>query len=80
MVPIVRLFGTAFPASSAPAAFPELHSTMWLGVSVACLAGLVLGDIAASFVPTRAAQILLIVLAFLGGAATIVRGVLDAVA
>lgn len=40
---------------------------MWLGVSVACLAGLVLGDIAASFVPTRAAQILLIVLAYLGG-------------
>jgi uncharacterized membrane-anchored protein YhcB (DUF1043 family) len=53
---------------------------MWLAVSVACLAGLVLGDIAARFVPTRAAQILLIVLAYLGAAATIVRGVLDAVA
>ena len=52
---------------------------MWAAVAGACLVGLVLGDVAARFVPARAAQILLIVLAYLGAAATIVRGVLDAV-
>jgi hypothetical protein len=41
--------------------------------------GLVLGDLASKRVSARAAQILLIVLAYLGAAATIVRGVLDAV-
>jgi uncharacterized membrane protein YfcA len=70
-------FSLASKAVSAPDAFPVLPWTMWLAVALACLAGLVLGDIAAKFVPTRAAQILLIVLAYLGAAATIVRGMLD---
>ena len=52
---------------------------MWVAVAVACLAGLVLGDLASKHVPARAAQILLIVLAYLGAAATIIRGVSDAV-
>ncbi|MBT2514594.1 sulfite exporter TauE/SafE family protein [Arthrobacter sp. ISL-30] len=73
----IGTFSLASKAVSAPNTFPVLPWTMWLAVAVACLAGLVLGDIAAKYVPTRAAQILLIVLAYLGAAATIVRGVLD---
>ncbi|WP_426302437.1 hypothetical protein [Arthrobacter sp. R-11] len=46
---------------------------MWLTVAGACLTGLVLGDIAARYVPTRAGQILLIILASAGAAATIAR-------
>ena len=65
-------------AITAPASFPVLPMTMWLAVAAACLAGLVLGDLAAKRVSARAAQILLIILAYLGAAATIVRGVLDA--
>ncbi|WP_406633774.1 sulfite exporter TauE/SafE family protein [Pseudarthrobacter quantipunctorum] len=66
-------------ALTAPATFPSLPAAMWASVAGACLVGLVLGDVAARFVPARAAQILLIVLAYLGAAATIVRGVLDMV-
>lgn len=76
----IGAFSLASKAVTAPAAFPVLPWTMWLAVAAACLAGLVLGDIAARFVPARTAQILLIVLAYLGAAATIVRGVMDALA
>lgn len=65
-------------AFTAPATFPVLPWGMWVAVAVACLAGLVLGDVLAKFVPARAAQILLIILAYLGAAATIIRGVFDA--
>jgi uncharacterized membrane protein YfcA len=75
----IGAFSLASKAVTAPTSFPALPWSMWLAVAVACLAGLVLGDIASKFVPTRAAQILLIALAYLGAAATIVRGVLDAV-
>jgi uncharacterized membrane protein YfcA len=75
----IGAFSLASKAVTAPTSFPSLPWSMWLAVAVACLAGLVLGDIASKFVPTRAAQILLIALAYLGAAATIVRGVLDAV-
>ncbi|BCW04261.1 sulfite exporter TauE/SafE family protein [Arthrobacter sp. NtRootA1] len=66
-------------AVTAPESFPVLPITMWLAVAAACVVGLVLGDLASKRVSARAAQILLIVLAYLGAAATIVRGVLDAV-
>ena len=69
----------ASKALTAPATFPSLPAAMWAAVAAACLVGLVLGDVAARFVHARAAQILLIVLAYLGAAATIVRGVLDMV-
>lgn len=74
----IGAFSLASKALTAPASFPVLPWTMWLAVAVSCLVGLVLGDVAAKFVPARAAQVLLIVLAYLGAAATIVRGVLDA--
>jgi uncharacterized membrane protein YfcA len=75
----IGTFSLVSKAITAPTSFPYLPLGMWVAVAVACLAGLVLGDVAARFVPARAAQILLIVLAYLGAAATIIRGVLDAV-
>lgn len=74
----IGAFSLISKAVTAPASFPVLPMTMWLGVAAACLVGLVLGDLASRRVSTRAAQILLIVLAYLGAAATIIRGVLDA--
>jgi uncharacterized membrane protein YfcA len=65
-------------ALTAPATFPALSWGMWVAVGVSCLSGLVLGDVASRHVPARAAQVLLIILAYLGAAATIIRGVLDA--
>lgn len=73
----IGAFSLVSKAVTAPASFPVLPWTMWLAVAIACLVGLVLGDVAARFVPARAAQVLLIVLAYLGAAATIVRGVMD---
>ncbi|WP_104063441.1 sulfite exporter TauE/SafE family protein [Arthrobacter sp. 4R501] len=73
----IGVFSLISKALTAPATFPALPWGMWVAVAVACLAGLVLGDVAARFVPARAAQVLLIVLAYLGAAATVIRGVLD---
>ncbi|MGN7202422.1 sulfite exporter TauE/SafE family protein [Arthrobacter sp. SAFR-044] len=75
----IGTFSLISKAISAPDSFPVLPLAMWLAVAVACLAGLVLGDFAAKHVPARAAQILLIILAYLGAAATIIRGISDAV-
>ncbi|SEQ01409.1 sulfite exporter TauE/SafE family protein [Arthrobacter sp. OV608] len=74
----IGTFSLVSKALTAPASFPALPFAMWAAVAAACLAGLILGDVASKFVPARAAQLLLIVLAYLGAAATIVRGVLDA--
>jgi uncharacterized membrane protein YfcA len=76
----IGTFSLISKAITAPATFPVMPLAMWAAVAVACLAGLVLGDLASKFVPARAAQILLIILAYLGAAATIIRGVLDAAA
>ena len=76
----IGTFSLISKAITAPATFPVLPLAMWLAVAVACLAGLVLGDLASRRVPARAAQILLIILAYLGAAATIIRGISDAVA
>lgn len=74
----IGAFSLASKAITAPASFPVLPWGMWVAVAAACLAGLVLGDFAAKVVPARTAQILLVVLAYLGASATIVRGLLDA--
>lgn len=76
----IGTFSLISKAITAPATFPVLPLAMWLAVAVACLAGLVLGDLASRHVPARAAQVLLIILAYLGAAATIIRGISDAVA
>jgi uncharacterized membrane protein YfcA len=74
----IGTFSLISKAITAPATFPVMPLAMWGAVAVACLAGLVLGDVASKFVPARAAQKLLVVLAYLGAAATIIRGVLEA--
>jgi hypothetical protein len=74
----IGAFSLLAKAITAPATFPALAPGMWAAVAGACLAGLVLGDVASKFVPARAAQILLVILAYLGAAATIIRGVADA--
>lgn len=76
----IGAFSLLSKAITAPATFPVMPPAMWVSVATACLAGLVLGDVASKFVPARAAQVLLVILAYLGAAATIIRGVLDAVA
>ncbi|GAB5080507.1 sulfite exporter TauE/SafE family protein [Arthrobacter sp. AD-310] len=76
----IGAFSLLSKAITAPATFPVMPPAMWVSVAAACLAGLVLGDVASKFVPARAAQVLLVILAYLGAAATIIRGVLDAVA
>lgn len=75
----IGTFSLASKAITAPASFPVLPLAMWLAVSLACLAGLVLGDLASKRVPVRAAQVLLIILAYCGAAATIIRGVSEVV-
>ena len=76
----IGTFSLISKAITAPATFPVLPLAMWLAVAVACLAGLVLGDLASKHVPARAAQFLLVILAYLGAGATIIRGISDAVA
>ncbi|GAB3547546.1 sulfite exporter TauE/SafE family protein [Arthrobacter tumbae] len=68
----------AAKAATTPAEFPDISWQMWLAISLACLVGLAIGEIFAKRVSPRAAQIVLIVLAYLGAVATIGRGVLDA--
>ncbi|MFF1882931.1 sulfite exporter TauE/SafE family protein [Pseudarthrobacter sp. NPDC058196] len=74
----IGTFSLVSKAITAPTTFPVMPLAMWGAVAAACLAGLVLGDVASKFVPARAAQKLLVVLAYLGAAATIIRGVLEA--
>jgi uncharacterized membrane protein YfcA len=74
----IGAFSLISKALTAPATFPALPWGMWVAVGASCLAGLVLGDVASKYVPTRAAQVLLIILAYQGAAATIIRGVFDA--
>ena len=68
----------AAKAGTAPASLQGLHWSLWLGVAAACLVGLLLGEVLARRVPARAAQIVLVVLAYLGAVATVARGLAEA--
>lgn len=70
----------AAKAATTPDQFPDIPWQMWAAIAVACLVGLGVGELFAKRVSPRIAQIVLIVIAYLGAAATIIRGVLDAVA
>ncbi|MCO4274602.1 sulfite exporter TauE/SafE family protein [Pseudarthrobacter sp. HLT3-5] len=67
-------------AATTPAQFPDIPWHMWVAISVACLVGLGVGELFAKRVSPKAAQIVLIVLAYLGAAATVTRGVFDTIA
>lgn len=65
-------------AATTPDQFPDIPWQMWVAIALACLVGLAIGELFAKRVSPRISQIVLIVLAYLGAAATIIRGVLDA--
>lgn len=67
-------------AATTPDEFPAIPWQMWVAISLACLVGLVLGELFAKRVSPKAAQVVLIVLAYAGAAATVTRGVFSAIA
>ena len=65
--------GAKFAAGSAEV--PSLQSWVWLLVAAACIAGLILGEMLSRIVRPYIARRLLIVVAYVGAAATVVRGI-----
>ncbi|WP_255570374.1 sulfite exporter TauE/SafE family protein [Cryobacterium sp. TMT2-4] len=65
--------GAKFASGSAEV--PALQSWVWLLVAAACIAGLILGEVLARIVKPHIARRLLIVVAYIGSAATIARGI-----
>lgn len=62
------------------AALPELSAVLWMAVGAAALLGLAVGALLAPVVPAGAARAGLIVVSYVGAAATIARGVAGLVA
>ena len=65
--------GAKFATGSAEV--PPLQSWVWLSVAAACIAGLILGEVLARIVKPHIARRLLIVVAYVGAVATVVRGI-----
>lgn len=65
--------GAKFASGSAEV--PALESWVWLLVSAACIAGLILGEMLARIVKPYIARRLHIVVAYIGSVATIARGI-----
>lgn len=61
--------------ASGSAAVPSLRRWVWLLVAVACIAGLILGEVLARIVKPHIARRLLIAVAYVGSVATIARGI-----
>ncbi len=61
---------------SRPLAWPQLDAIGWIGVGIALLLGLQLGDRLAKIVPIPAARAAMIILAIVGGFAVLVKGLL----
>ncbi|WP_265522202.1 sulfite exporter TauE/SafE family protein [Oerskovia flava] len=57
-----------------PAALPSLPTTVWVLLGAACLVGIVAGDRLAPYLSVRTMRTVLVVLAYVGGTATLVRG------
>lgn len=74
---IVASASVAVSYISQPFAWPQLLPGEWAGIVVVLLAGLLLGDRLASIVPQHSARAAMVILAVLGGAATMVKGVLS---
>ncbi|MBE4694578.1 MULTISPECIES: sulfite exporter TauE/SafE family protein [Brevibacterium] len=55
-------------------AWPRLDPTIWVGIGIVLVAGLLGGDLLARRLPPTTARIAMIVLAFGGGAATLAKG------
>nr|WP_231556304.1 TSUP family transporter [Cryobacterium sp. MLB-32] len=61
------VFGNAEP--------PQLSAVIWLLIAAALVAGLLLGDVLARVIEPSVARRMLVVIAYLGAAATVVRGI-----
>ncbi|MBC7442294.1 MAG: sulfite exporter TauE/SafE family protein [Ramlibacter sp.] len=65
--------------ASGSAGVPALQGWVWLLVAVACVAGLIQGEVLARFLKPHIARRLLVIVAYTGAAATIARGVAELV-
>ncbi len=58
-----------------PASLPDLSWAVWAVIVVGCAMGIAIGDWFAGRVPANRVRIIMIVLAYVGGTATLVRGI-----
>lgn len=63
-----------------PDAFPDVPTVLWIAIGVACVVGLLLGEVVARHLSRSSAITLLVTVSYVGGAVTILRGVLSLVA
>lgn len=83
MQPYFLTIGMASLASKfalGSATIPQLPALVWVLVGVACLVGLLIGERLATTIKPSTARRLLVIVAYLGAAATIVRGVSELLA
>lgn len=57
------------------AALPPLSTGIWIGIVASCLGGIVVGDLLAPRISVRSTRVALVALAYVGGTATLVRGI-----
>ncbi|GEP25850.1 sulfite exporter TauE/SafE family protein [Cryobacterium levicorallinum] len=62
------------------AGVPELPVLVWILIGCACIVGLIVGDLLSRVIEPHVARRLLVIVAYLGSFATIVRGVLELLA
>lgn len=60
-----------------PTAWPTLPAPAWLAMAIALLAGQVFGEWLSTRIPVSLARLLMIVLAFGGGIATLAKGIIE---
>lgn len=58
-----------------PGSWPDLGGWTWLGIALALLIGLVVGDALSAHVEARLARALVIILAYIGAVSAIVKGI-----
>ena len=70
--------GAKFALGSAEV--PQLATLVWILIGCACIVGLIIGDVLARVIEPHVARRLLVIVAYFGSFATIVRGVLELLA
>lgn len=71
---VTSLASISAKAVTNPASFPDLPAWAWIAVCLAMVLGLMAGEWAAKHVTHDAGRLLVVILAFAGGAAAMVRG------
>lgn len=69
--------GLAARAFVAPDAFEAVPTPLWIAIGIACVIGLLLGEVVAKQISRRTALTLLVTVSYVGGAITILRGILS---